>query len=99
MSDRMTWQEKFMAILVLGDASLRMRAPDDWCVDHRGVEIKKGSMLTSRYGNGPTPEDAVLDHWRVLTELGAGERIVLNAMMPDRREVLWNGFMWAEVHG
>jgi hypothetical protein len=47
----MTWEQKFAAILSIGDAALRMRKPGDWYVDHRGVEVKErqsSCMIVSR---------------------------------------------------
>jgi hypothetical protein len=73
-----------------------MRKPGDWYVEQR-VEVRKGSVLEGRYGNGPDPEAAVLEHWQELTELGADEYLVARAYGDDRKAVRWNGFMWDHV--
>lgn len=94
----MTWEEKLAACKAIGsEIGLRMRKPGDWYVDHCGVEVKEGSMLASRYGNGPTPQAAAEDHWTQLTELTPREYIVLDAGRSTRRAVRWNGFMWQDV--
>lgn len=94
----MTWEQKLAAFQALGEVSLKMRAPGDWYVSSR-VEVKQGSMLAGTYGNGPTPEAAVLDHWRQLVdELPPREYLVTDAYRPNRKAVKWNGFMWQEVH-
>jgi hypothetical protein len=99
----MNWEQKLEALQGLDcEISLRMRAPGNWYVDHRGIEVKKhgSAILRGEYGNGRTPEEAVEDHWRLLTGLGPEEYVVLHAMLPEkRRHVVWSGFMWAEsVH-
>ncbi len=60
----------------LGEMSIRMRKPNDWYVNHRGVEVKNGGCLEDRYGNGNTPQDAIIDHWKKLTVLAPHEYIV-----------------------
>jgi hypothetical protein len=92
----MTWEQKLAALTALGDTSLRMRKPGDWYVDHRGVEIGDGHILDSGHGDGATPEAAVEDRWACLTLLPPNKIIVLDAMRATRREVRWNGFMWAD---
>lgn len=94
----MTWEQMFETIKALSDASLKMRSPGDWYVSQPYVEIKRGIGLDGRYGNGSTPEQAVQDHWRVLTTLAADEVIVLHASTPNEREhFLWNGHRWKKV--
>ena len=98
MSARMGWEETFEAIKAIGDASLRMRKPGDWYVSQSGVEVKVGPVLEGRYGNGQTPQAAVLDHWKKLTSIDlAKEVVVLDAMRDTRRHVWWNGYRWVEV--
>jgi len=94
---RMTWEEKFEAIKAIGSACLRMRKPGDWYVSQPDVAVKVGAMLESRYGNGATPEAAVLDHWQQLTSIDlANEVVVLDAMRDTRRHVWWNGYRWVD---
>lgn len=94
----MTWEQMFAAIQAIGEASLRMRKPGDWFVEQRSTEKKErgSSVIGSAYGNGATPEDAVRDHWRVLTDLKPNEIIVIDSMRDTRRHVRWNGYMWAD---
>jgi len=93
----MTWEEKLEACKGLSEVSLEMRCPGDWYVVHIRVDIKEGGMLKSVCGNGTTPELAVLDHWRILTELQLGQYIVVGAMRENRRVVTWNGYMWKNI--
>lgn len=94
----MTWEEKLAALQSLGDCCLRMRHPGDWYVSATSVEVSSGRMLEGRYGNGATPEAAVLDHWEKYTALvGPGEVVVINAMSTERRHVRWTGYMWTDV--
>lgn len=91
----MTYEQKLSALQAIAECQLCMRKPGDWYVSHR-AEIKNGSMLEGRYGNGKTPEEAVENHWMKLTTLKPDERVVTNAMNDRRRELVWNGFMWEE---
>lgn len=95
----MTWEEKLAALNALSDnvtgASLRMRKPGDWYVE-QNVEVKDGLILEGRYGNGATPEAAVLDHWENLTKLKSHEYLVVG-WGKERKAYRWNGHMWATV--
>lgn len=93
----MTWEQQLEACKAIGDVSLRMRKPGNWYVEHRGVNVKTGPVLEGRYGNGVGPMEAVLDHWSKLTALLTTEYIVLSPVGPNRRAVIWNGFMWQDV--
>lgn len=104
MSD---FQQKAAALRALGDMAIRLRQPQNciggdgspsWYCSISGVEVSNGRAgLVSEYGNGSTPEAAVLDCWRALVEDVKPPRyVVLNAMGPNRRAVIWNGFMWEE---
>lgn len=86
-----------MACQGLGECSIRMREPGNWYVS-QAVEVREGGFLAGRYGNGLTPEAAVLDHWDKLTMLAPMEYLVISAMGPNRQAVKWNGFMWKTVH-
>jgi hypothetical protein len=91
------WEEKFAACQALGgECALKMRKPGDWYFAQRGVDIKSGPMLVGKFGQGATPQAAVEDHFRNLTELKSHEYVVINAY-GIRRAVRWNGFMWADV--
>ena len=92
----MDWEQKFAAINALAQATLQMRGPGDWYVE-TSVEVKNGSILEGRYGNGTSPENAVNSHWAAMLELAADEYLVANAGMEWRRAVKWNGFMWDDV--
>ena len=76
-----------------------MREPGNWYVSQSGVEVQvRRCFLASRYGNGATPEAAVLDHWEKLTSIDlANEVVVLDAMRDTRRHVWWNGYRWVDV--
>ena len=92
----MNWEQKLEALNALAECSLKMRKPGDWYVGH-SVEVKVGAILEGRYGNGETPQDAVEDSWRKLTELNPGEYLVTRAYSGSRKAVRWNGYMWESV--
>ncbi len=92
----MTWEQKLQACQALCEHTLRMRKPGDWYVDG-SVDVKRRSCLEARFGNGRTPEEAVEDHWKQLTELEPGQYLVIKAYGEDRQAVEWNGFMWTTV--
>lgn len=101
----MNWKEKMDALTALDDSiALRYRETDfigdrklePWYVS-QSVEIKRGGILKSVSGNGETVEEAIESHWQQLTELQAGEYIVVNAGSSERQAVKWNGFMWKKV--
>jgi hypothetical protein len=75
---------------------VKFRKPGDWYVN-QDVEVKDGGILIGTYGNGATPEEAIEDHWRVLTEIPRGHYLVVRAFDNLRRAVRWNGFMWEDV--
>lgn len=95
----MTWERCFAAILALGDASLKMRAPGDWYVSQSNVEVKEAgaSVISFPVGNGADPERAVLNYFGELTSLKPKEYVVIGALGSKRRAVRWNGFMWADI--
>jgi hypothetical protein len=94
----LTWEQKAEALNALAEIEIHMRRPGNWYV-HQGVEIKKGGILHGQYGNGVTPEAAILDHWHVLVEqVDLPDYLVVNAYGGDRRRaVFWNGYRWADV--
>ena len=94
----MTWEQKLAACQAFADASFVMRKPGDWYVNWR-AEIKDGAVLVGSYGNGARPEEAMHDHWRVVTGIGPGQYWVANAYetFGKRRAARWNGFMWEAI--
>ena len=92
----MTWEQKLDALQSLGECTLRMRKPGDWYV-RQGVEVSQGNLLVGEYGNGKTPEEAVMNHWDLLSNLKPEEYLVVHAMGPNRQAVKWNGYMWQSV--
>lgn len=79
------------------DVTLNMRKPRDWWVHLSGVEIGGDGMLRTSSADGATPQEAVRNAWQRITRLEPGQYLVLNAAGPNRRQVRWNGFMWADV--
>lgn len=91
----MNWQQKLAAIQAFCghfDVSLRMRKPGDWYVSS-GMGIGGNGMVSSAYGNGVTPEEAVLDHWEQYASLPLDRYATINTENGQRRG-RWNGFMW-----
>ncbi len=98
MTMDLTWEQKFAAIQGLGpSACLRMRGDGSWYVADDHIEIKRGATLTSACQAGSSPEKAVNECWQQLTDLKAGEYLVICAMTSARRAFKWNGFMWEDV--
>ena len=95
--DKLTWEQKFMAMQTLGECRLMMRQPGDWYVS-QSVEIKSGMCLEGRYGNGVSPYKAIEDHWDKLTVLKPGEYVVVGGTSEKREAFEWKGFMWARVN-
>jgi hypothetical protein len=96
----MDYQEKASALDSLSELKILIRGPLDWYVS-QSVEVKRmGScMLAGMYGNGETPEEAILDHWKVLVDdLTPGDFLVINAGDPKRRrDVYWHRYMWKDA--
>ena len=97
MTYLMSWEEKFEAILALGEASLKMRVPGDWYVHQPDVEVSDGTVIGPRSGTGRTPELAVLDYWKNLTALTETEVVVIDAFRENRKHVRWNGYRWVDL--
>lgn len=57
----------------------------------RHVEVKQGACLAGVYGEGDSPENAIKDYAQGII----GERLIINAMQNDRREIVapneWKG--------
>jgi hypothetical protein len=95
--ETMDYQRMMAALSAIGDCSIHQRSIGDWYVSLRGVEIGGDGMLRSPASRASTPEAAVVDAWLSMTNLTQGQYLVLNAMLPTRRAVRWNGFMWVDV--
>lgn len=87
-----TWEDRFAALQVLGEASVRMRKPGDWYVDQR-VGVSNGAIVRSSYGNGATPQEAVEDHWLIYSAVGGNEWIA-SGSGDDRINAVWDGDAW-----
>lgn len=96
----MTWEQKLAALNAIVECTLKMRRPGDWYVE-QSVDIKDGSILRGEYGNGNSPETAVLDHWERLTNIESPLYLVgrefFDGYVATRKVVRWNGFMWESV--
>lgn len=92
----MNWEQKLQACQSLCPASLCMREPGDWYVDQR-IEVKDGCILKVSYGNGQTPQEAVENHWRELTDISPDQYLVINAGGKNMAAYRWHGFMWKQV--
>jgi hypothetical protein len=53
-----------------------------WTASIKGAEIKRGAGLTSEYGSGATPVQALTNYVEIIRE----ETLVLDAYTPKRRE-------------
>lgn len=91
----MDWQQKLAAIQAFAgsyDTSLKMRAPGDWYVAC-AMSIGDAGLLSGKYGNGTTPQEAVEEHWRIYSSLPRNRY----AVNKDNIRARWNGFMWETV--
>jgi hypothetical protein len=91
----MTWEQKFDALLALGESSLRMRAPGNWYV-HSRRSLGDGLFERGVCGNGATPQAAVEDDWEIFTKIKPNEYVIVDSS-ESRTRHRWNGWMWAEV--
>lgn len=89
------YEQKLQALNAIAECSVKMRKPGDWYVC-QGVEIKRGGCLVGEYGNGRTPIEAILNHWKTLTEIPSDEYLVIYKS-GTRRAFKWIGFMWDVV--
>lgn len=96
----MDFQQKTAALNALVELSIKFRKPGDWYVSQQ-VDVKDGGILRTEYGNGCTPEEAILDHWERLTTikhpLYLVGRTFFDGRVETRKAVRWNGFMWEHV--
>jgi hypothetical protein len=94
----MDWEQKFEALNNLDPCSLKMREPGLWYV-LQSVEIKSGHRLAGVGATGATPQDAVEEYWRAVTDdLKDNQCIVARSGRPTRMAVRWNGCMWSPVN-
>lgn len=93
----MDWQQKAAALDALARISLMIRKPGDWYVS-QPVDIKDESVLRGEYGNGATPEEAIVDHWErvVVSTMNGPMYLIARPYADQRRAVRWNGFMWVD---
>ena len=89
----MSWQEKLHALNALAECNLLMRNPNDWYIN-QATEIGGDGMLVGSYGNGASPEAAVLDHWYKLTNIPQGRYIVCR-----EKHYRWDISLWREING
>lgn len=98
MSNHMDWQQKAEALCALAEIEVRIRKAGDWYV-HQDVSVKDAGVMYGKYGNGDTPESAIIDHWKVLVDdVKFPLYLVARSGTDRRRAVVWNGFMWADVN-
>ena len=88
----MTWEQRLEALSNLTPTHLEMRRPGNWYVEAHDRWMPDGKgLLVGAYGNGRTPEEAVLDDWKLIA---SGETIAINN---GAKRVRWNGFMWEDA--
>ena len=96
MENELSWEQKLSALQVLGDTALRMRKPGNWYVDSH-TEVGGDGFLSGKYGNGATPQLAVLDHWRQLVDELDPKLYVVARPGGVEAGYRWSGFMWIVV--
>lgn len=91
----MNWEEKLETLQALfPDVHVAMRAPGFWCVAKTG-EVGGDGFLSSDYGEGNTPAEAVENTWRVLVDqLPGGKWLTPDGGLSCWR---WNGYRWVDV--
>lgn len=87
-----TWEQRLAALQALTECSLRMREPGNWYVE-TSLEIGDGSILSSAYGNGKTPQEAVEKTWTNVTRLRDDQYLALRRE-GDRLNAVWDGDAW-----
>jgi hypothetical protein len=87
------------AINAIGEFSIlyrekknRIGGPEPFYVS-QDVEISDGHICCGSYGNGFTPEEAIRDHWSIISNLKPDQHLVVGR---ERKRVKWNGFMWED---
>ena len=87
-----TWEDRLAAMQALTECSLRMRSPGNWYVE-TSVEIGDGAILSSAYGNGETPEQAVEQTWKNVTTLRDDQYLAVRRH-GERLNAMWDGDAW-----
>ena len=84
----MNWEEKFEIMQNITHTEIRMRKPSDWFVSS-WMQTAGGN-----YGNGRTPEEAVNNHWDIITSYP----VSINRTSGKEDEYFkWNGFMFTRT--
>lgn len=79
------------------EAQWRIGRAEPWYVSQNIVVKKAGaSTVVGKGGNGNTPQDAIVDHWRTLVDDLSHDEYLIVGSGDSRRAVKWNGFMWAD---
>lgn len=68
--------------MVVNERGLDMPPHMRYYANFKKIEIKKGAMLVSAFGNGATPEAAIEDYKSRIV----GQRLVYSSYTPDRQE-------------
>ncbi len=90
---------KALALNALSEISLKMDIKGHWYVN-QSVEFKErpdAAVLVGKCGRGETPDEALFNHWKMLSGVKAPALLVIQAYGDKRRHVRWNGFMWEDV--
>jgi hypothetical protein len=83
-----TWEEKLEAMCSVKKVLPKMRKPEDWYCPIPGELINESrTFLTSSFGDGRTPEEAVNKAWEICTN---------NEIKVGSKYLLWNGFMFQD---
>ncbi len=93
----MDWQTKAAALNALEQISIMIRSPNDWYIQQR-TEVGGDGCLTGQYGNGETPERAIIDHWnKLVNDLPSDRYLVVGGSSANRKQYRWNGYMWEDL--
>lgn len=95
-------EEIAQALMALTPFEIRYRPPNDrvgitkgWYV-HQKVSVRNEHTDTTKYGNGDTPIEALIEHWKVLTSIKENEYLFVRDGELELK-VRWGGFMWQLV--
>lgn len=88
----MTYEQMLVAMRAAGNRTLspHMIEPGKWICRLPGC-IGGDGMLTSTFGSGKNPEEAVTDAWDQCVNLPEDRYLQV-----ENRRVRWNGFMWED---
>jgi hypothetical protein len=75
--------DKYDLKMVIDERKLPVGHPKRFTAEFDHVEVKDGPILSSEYGNGKTPDDAIKDYAKKISM----KKIVVNAMGKNRREI------------